>query len=61
VGVTVTELIARLAEVPGDWEAYGTRSGSIEVREPGGWRKGMKYAFVFPDGRATRHYTAQRG
>jgi hypothetical protein len=53
---TVTNLIKALTDIPGDWLVYGTKKGSLEVREPGGKR----YGFVFPDGRPTRYYTATR-
>ena len=58
--MTIAELIELLQEVPADWEVFGTHSGSLEAREPGGYRRGQKYCYVYPDGRATRHYTAQR-
>jgi hypothetical protein len=53
-------LIAALAELPGDWLVFGTSKASLEVREPGDWRTGLRYAYVFPDGRPTRFYTAKR-
>jgi hypothetical protein len=58
-GRTVTELLEALAEIPGDWLVVGTTQGSLMVREPEG-RIGMRYAYVFPDGRPTRFYTAKR-
>jgi hypothetical protein len=58
--MTVSGLVKALAEIPGDWLVYGTTQGSLEVREPGGWHPGMRYAYVFPDGRPTRYFTAKR-
>jgi hypothetical protein len=52
--------VEALAEIPGDWIVFGTKQGSLEVREPGHWRAGTRYAYVFPDGRPTRFFTAKR-
>jgi len=58
--MTVAELRKALTKIPGDWLVFGTKQGSLEVREPGDWRAGLRYAYVFPDGRPTRFYTAKR-
>lgn len=58
--MTIAELIARLQELPDDWEVFGTRSNSIEARQPGGHRPGQRYCYVFPDGRSTQFYTVRR-
>lgn len=47
----ISELIARLQELPPDWEIFPTRSASLEIHEPGDWREsGHRYGWLFPDG-----------
>lgn len=58
--LTVSGLVKTLKTLPGDWVVFGTTQGSLEVREPGDWRTGMRYAYVFPDGRPTQFYTVRR-
>ena len=48
----VSELIAKLSELPPEWEVWGTRKGSIQVEQPG-TSAGRKYGYVFYDNRPT--------
>lgn len=48
--MTVRQLIEKLIKLDPEWNCVGTRSGSIEVWSPLGWR----YGWVFFDDRATK-------
>ncbi len=55
--MTIAELIRKLQEVPDEWHVYATKSGgSIEVWDP----DGVRYGFVFTDGREARMLTDRR-
>jgi len=60
--MTIAELIARLHELPQDWQVEATKSGrSIWVAEPGKWRAGRRYGYVFTDGSPNRLMTDRTG
>lgn len=57
MSIKISELVSRLAELPGDWKAEATRSGgSIQVWD----EDGVEYGFVFTGHRPTRILTDRR-
>jgi hypothetical protein len=56
--MTIDELIAKLGELPGDWEVVATKAGSsLEVWEP---TEAIEYGYVFTDERPIKLFIDRR-